>query len=30
MMALGAEAGLEARGRNLVDHTVPELFYNHT
>ena len=30
MMALGREAGLEARGRNLVDHTVPELFYNHT
>ncbi len=29
MVALGREAGLKARGRNLTDHTVPELFYNH-
>ena len=30
MMALGREAGFETRGRNLKDHTVPELFYDHT
>ena len=30
MMALGREAGFKTRGRNLKDHTVPEIFYDQT
>jgi len=30
VMALGRAAGLGTRGRNLREHTVPEIFYDHT